>query len=120
MILARITLPFPPSVNSLFGGGSKQQRFHSKKYKEWLKACPYVSPWCFDRITLTYRYFFPDNRTRDAENYVKAASDFLVKARAIEDDCWACVSGGLHVLPCGIDRHNPRVEITIEDYDGQT
>lgn len=35
-----VILPFPPTVNSLFGGGSKQKRFPSKKYKAWKAACP--------------------------------------------------------------------------------
>lgn len=116
MILAKIVLPFPPSVNSLFGGGSKQKRFPSKQYKAWLKACPEVSPHFFDGVILFYTYFFPDNRARDTENYVKAVSDFLVKSQVIRDDCWQCVNA-MQLLPGGIDKNNPRVEIIIKRGD---
>jgi len=114
MILARITLPFPPSVNGLYNGGSNQQRFPSKKYKAWLNICPRIHPYGLDKIKITYRFFFPDNRARDDDNLLKAVNDYLVKQRVIIDDRWQVISGGKVIIPVGIDRMNPRVEITIE------
>lgn len=117
MILLRITLPFPPSVNSLFGGGSAQKRFPSKQYKAWLASCPKLDAHQFDGVILFYKYFFPDNRARDTENYVKAVSDYLVKTGVIRDDCWQCIQN-MQITPCGIDKTNPRVEITVVRADG--
>jgi Holliday junction resolvase RusA-like endonuclease len=96
----------------MFGGGSGQQRFPSKKYKTWLKACPELPAHNFDSVTLEYRFYFPDNRNRDSENYVKAVSDFLVKACVLVDDNWHVVKSML-LLPMGIDRGQPRIEIVI-------
>jgi Holliday junction resolvase RusA-like endonuclease len=117
MILQRITLPLPVSVNQLYNGGSGQKRFPSKKYKAWLASCPPVKANGLSNVILHYHYFFPDNRNRDSENYVKAASDFLVKAGVICDDCWQCVRE-LHITTGGIDKACPRLEIRIETYNG--
>lgn len=111
-LLEKITLPLCPSVNALYGGGSKQKRFPSKSYKVWLGNCPVLKSRGHKNIILCYKYFWPDNRQRDTENYVKAVSDYLVKQGVIEDDCWQCVES-MHLTHGGIDRLNPRVEITI-------
>lgn len=112
MILLRITLPFPVSVNSLYNGGSGQKRFPSKKYKAWLASCPPLKAHNFDGVVLFYKFFYPDNRARDAENCVKCVSDYLVKCGVIRDDCWQCVHT-MQLSSGGIDKQNPRVEITI-------
>lgn len=117
MMLERITLPFPPSVNSLYNGGSKQKRFPSKQYKAWLKSCPPLCGHAHDGVILVYRYFFPDNRARDSENYVKAVSDYLVKSGVIRDDCWQCIKE-MRLIPCGVDKYQPRVEIEIREAHG--
>ncbi len=108
----KIILPFPPSVNSMFGGGSNQKRFPSKKYKEWLLACPRLEPRGLSGVSLLYQYWFPDNRERDAENYIKATSDFLVKQGVLKNDSWKDIVSML-ILPMGVDKVNPRVEIFI-------
>ena len=110
--MIKITLPFPPSVNSLYGGGSAQKRFPSKKYKEWLLLCPKLTAHGQNSVHLTYKYYFKDNRDRDCENFCKAVSDYLVKQKVIEDDNWKVVKS-LTLIPMGIDRLNPRVEIEI-------
>ena len=108
-----IVLPFPPSVNSLFGGGSKQKRFPSKAYKAWIISCPDLYPHMFDGIELTYSYYFPDKRERDTENYVKAVSDLLVKKNVIANDSWLNIHK-MTIIPMGVDKLNPRVEIEIK------
>jgi Holliday junction resolvase RusA-like endonuclease len=113
MLLQKITLPLPVSVNQLYNGGSGQKRFPSKKYKAWLASCPRVKANHFSNIILNYKYFFPDNRPRDMENFVKSVSDFLVKYGVILDDCWQYVCE-MHLTTGGIDKENPRIEITIE------
>jgi Holliday junction resolvase RusA-like endonuclease len=110
--MIKITLPFPPSVNSMFGGGSAQKRFPSKKYKQWLQDCPKLDAIGCDKVELTYMYYFPDARERDSENYIKAVTDFLVKQGALKNDSWKEVLK-MTIIPMGIDRLNPRVEIEI-------
>ena len=108
-------LPFPPSVNSAYGGGSGQRRFKSRQYKDWEKQSSLICkkhPTIKEQVRLVYRYFMPDRRTRDIGNYEKVVSDFLVNHRVIEDD-------GTHIVPAidlrfgGHDKQNPRVEVEI-------
>lgn len=108
-----LILPIPPSVNALYGGGSKQKRFKSKAYKEWEAKCPKDIPRLnLSGVQIEYTFFFKDNRARDCQNYIKAATDFLVNSKIIRDDCWQHVSK--EVLWCGgIDKINPRIEIII-------
>lgn len=112
-MLTTIILPFPPSVNGLYGGGSAQKRFPTQKYKNWLKSCPALHPHNLDNIEIHYRYYFPDKRNRDTENYVKAVSDYLVNNKVIIDDNWLVIKK-MTLTPMEIDRLNPRVEIFIE------
>lgn len=109
----RITLPFPPSVNAMFGGGSAQRRFKSESYKSWLLHCPRLKAVKIKTpIILDYTFFWPDNRIRDCGNYSKGPTDYLVSEGVIEDDNW-------HIVVCeilksgGICKENPRVEIII-------
>lgn len=109
-----IVLPFPPSTNSLFGGGSKQQRFKSKQYKEWLASCPEIPAKQYKKIALRYTFYMPDKRRRDLSNCLKAPEDYLVSQGFIEDDNFNCVYKVVLVFG-GIDREAPRVEIGIEE-----
>ena len=111
--MTTIILPFPVSVNQLYAGGSGQQRFPSKKYKAWLQSCQHLNPYGFDSVSLHYRYYFPENRSRDTENYVKCVSDYLVKESVITDDNWHVVKD-MRLTPMGIDKQNPRVEVEIK------
>ena len=109
----KIVLPFPPSVDGLYGGGSGQKRFPSKRYKAWLNIVPELEPFGIKGpVKIKYTYAWPDARRRDGQNYMKATTDYLVKQGVLEDDNWKVVGGETwdHV---GIDRKNPRVEIEI-------
>lgn len=108
-----IALPFPPSVNALFGGGSKQKRFPSAAYKAWIKACPKnIVHRAQTPCRLHYTLFWPDARIRDGGNYLKAPLDWLVREKILIDDNWQVVVGETWESG-GIDRSNPRVEIQI-------
>ncbi len=118
----KLTLPFPPSVNGLFGGGSGQKRFPSKKYKDWLKLCAtkadiYGIAVNFapisQAITITYTFSWPDKRVRDGQNYMKAVTDWLVNQGVIEDDNYNIIvsESWNHV---GVDKLRPRVEVEIK------
>ncbi len=108
-----ITLPFPVSVNALYGGGSGQQRFKNPKYKAWLAACPILKPYKIKKAMACYRFFMPDNRERDIDNLTKCVSDYLVKQQVIIDDNWKVIPD-LWLSSGGIDKKNPRVEIGLE------
>lgn len=115
-----IKLPLPPSVNALYGGGSKQRRFKSKAYKAWLLEAEFaaknqdltIDDFYQSKVELHYIYYFPDKRSRDCENYCKAVSDFLVAQQIIEDD--DCFHVPKMIIEFGgIDKQNPRVEVLI-------
>ena len=55
--MIEISLPFPPSINALYGGGSGQRRFPSKKYKAWLAAVPELKQRVSGAIELEYQFF---------------------------------------------------------------
>lgn len=92
-----ITLPFPPSVNSLYSTDWKtKRRFKSKRYAEWLesaRAClwaqcmgrPYMEAYhCPCKVSFVFGR--PDKRTRDISNLIKACEDFLVINKVLRDD----------------------------------
>lgn len=108
----KFVLPFPPSINGLYGGGSKQRRFPSKQYKEWLKKCPSLAPVMLDKVEIRYFYYFPDQRERDSQNYEKAITDFLVNNGVLVNDSWKNINL-MTFIPMGVDKLNPRVEIEI-------
>ena len=114
-VLFEARLPFPPSINVLFGGGSGQKRFPSKKYKAWLKICPKLKPIGINHpISIKYIYTWPDKRIRDGQNYLKACTDFLVKQGVIVDDNYnIIVSESWCYLD--VDKHNAHVYIIISD-----
>ncbi len=112
----KIIFPIPPSVNSMYGGGSKQKRFPSNRYKAWIKKTEnmgYPTP-CFSSVYITYYLYFPDNKVRDCKNFLKAIDDWLVHNKIIRDDSWQVMKGE-RILPQGIDRENPRIEIEIQE-----
>jgi len=89
----KITLPLPPSVNGLFGGGSKQKRFPSKAYKAWKAICPELPKLAINKpVHIHYRFYWPDNRRRDGQSYLKAATDQLVRGGVLIDDNWQIVA----------------------------
>lgn len=110
----KITLPFPPSVNALYGGGSGQKRFASKKYVHWLNIVPAIEPLKKERVDITYCLYFPDKRVRDSMNFLKCVDDYMVKCQFIIDDSWEYIKKQT-IIPMGIDKKNPRIEIFIVD-----
>jgi len=76
-----LLLPFPPTVNALYAGGSKG-RFKNKRYTKWEAEAHrtirgqhlkhFSTP-----VSIVISYGRPDKRTRDVLNYDKAICDFL-------------------------------------------
>lgn len=104
----------------MLNGGSNQKRFPSKKYKEWLAACPDLKAVHIgEAVHVVYVFAFPDARTRDMENYVKACSDLLVKKGVLDDDNWKVINR-VTLGNVGIDRKNPKVDISIYSIDNHS
>ena len=113
MILFHCILPFPPSTNGLYGGGSNQKRFPSKAYKKWLAICPKLhGDKINEPVTMEYIFTFPDKGSRDISNYLKAPEDFLVNSGILEDDNYSIVTKIL-VRHLGVNKEHPSVEVVI-------
>lgn len=86
-----VEMPFPPSVNELFGQSPGKQRFPSAKYKAWQKAVKWQftidpPPRMSGPVHLLFEFAERDNRQRDVSNYIKSAEDALVHYGIIEGD----------------------------------
>jgi Holliday junction resolvase RusA-like endonuclease len=113
MILYQFYLPFPVSVNQMYGGGSGQQRFISKKYKAWILSCPKLNPaQISEEISVEYIFEWPDKRKRDGNNYTKSVLDYIVKCGVILDDDYSIVAAESwrHM---GVNKGLGRVEVII-------
>lgn len=69
----------------------------------------------YTRYSTTYVFYAPSKRKFDLTNYVKAPEDWLVQHGVLLDDNTDHVK---QVTLCygGIDKSNPRVDITIEPH----
>lgn len=70
----------------------------------------------WDAAEIEYRFYFKDNRRRDAANAVQAmkpAIDGVVDAGLISDDCWQRLQ--IVGVVCGIDRENPRTALILNE-----
>lgn len=123
-----ITLPYPPSVNTLFAhvpsvhGGFI--RVKTAKYKDWAKEAGLLLNSQRNtgqlvshkgRVSITIKATPPkDNRRRDIDNICKAVLDLLVSSNIIIDDFL------IDVLHLAWDREaqDVGVLVTVEDYYG--
>jgi crossover junction endodeoxyribonuclease RusA len=87
------TLPFPPTVNTLYPSGKTGRRFLSvkgKAYKAEVYARVLEQHGLFKPLTgplsVTVEHFPPDKRKRDHDNYCKALWDSLGEAGVFMDD----------------------------------
>jgi Holliday junction resolvase RusA-like endonuclease len=95
-----ITLPYPPSVNSLYLNGKGKARIKTEKYKKWItesdakaltlrhKFKQFTSP-----IIIRLQFKRPDQRTRDIDNLSKPILDFLTRYNIIIDDSFKYIQG---------------------------
>lgn len=112
-VIFKYKIPFPPSVNGLYGGGSGQQRFKTKRYKDWCKSVPYLPDIQIDfPVKILYTFTWPDNRERDGQNYIKAVTDTLVNAGVIKNDDWTIITSETWDFDC-VDKKNSGVTIQI-------
>jgi len=63
--------------------------------------------------SLTLSFYFPDHRKTDLTNKAESVMDLLVDARLILDDNWTVIPR-LILESNGVDKENPRVEISFD------
>lgn len=97
-------------------GASPRQRISHGKKDQKRKLCEYMFimgikiPVSATRVEI--RIYFPDNRRADMSNKIESLMDLMVDCCLLIDDSWQH-TGTVEMIPCGIDRDNPRAEITI-------
>lgn len=120
-----LVLPFPNTAQrkALSPNGRGHWRSRAAETKKMKTLALYLTigalpslhqPW--EAATLTYRFYPPDARGRDRDNYcaiMKPAVDGIVKGALLTDDNWGVLTPGPEPL-VEIDRARPRVEITIQ------
>ena len=85
-------LPWPPTVNSMFGQKPGRKRYQSKKYKDWIDGAlaavrrQKVEENYTGNVAVTLRMGAPDKRKRDLDNYVKPILDLITKTDIWADD----------------------------------
>lgn len=112
----KLILPFPPSVNTAYPTiikGRKPIRIKSAKLKKWIKDAPEFEERIAEKCLITYLMFFPDERIRDGENYMKVPTDYLVSCGVLQGDDRRYIKGG-QWYDGGTDKENPRIEVTIK------
>ena len=91
----RITLPFPPSVNTYWRRNGHIY-FISKQGKQFRKDVLAIvageygmsdKPFFTGNVEVVMRLFPPTKRKSDVDNFPKAVFDALAKANVFEDDC---------------------------------
>lgn len=110
-----IVLPFPPSSNMAYPTGRNGRRFKSKRLTQWLKKCPEINESFEGERKIIYKMYFPDNRIRDGQSYIKAPLDYIVKQGVLKDDNRFIVRSE-EWIDCGNDKENPRIEIYVEPF----
>ena len=87
-----LTLPFPPSSNTLFATVGRR-RVLSKRGREYVRAVgdvvrlqPPGARFWWGALSLRLTLYPPDRRRRDIDNNLKVLLDSLVKAGVMRDD----------------------------------
>lgn len=85
-----LALPFPPAVNNLFAT-YRNRRIPTRAYNAWLGSAAEAlagQSWTpvVERARIALVLSAPDRRERDADNYLKAPIDFLVKSGVLQND----------------------------------
>jgi Holliday junction resolvase RusA-like endonuclease len=78
----------------------------------WQIKAQYKGEMITSKISLQVHYYMPDKRVPDLINLLQATADILEKAMVIDNDKNIISLDGSAII--GIDKINPRCEITIE------
>ncbi len=120
--MIKIVIKDIPPSNNKFLGNSHNFNIYRKVKENWHWAIKFAikkrptTP--YEYATVTIRYFFPDRKRRDPDNYSgKMLLDPLVKEGILKDDSFKYITLKLEADYC---KENPRTEITIEARDKKT
>lgn len=114
--MIRVDLPWPPSVNRYWRSvnGRVLIAAAGRRYRADVELVMRLagrigigdSP-----VIVSIQAFYPDARRRDIDNILKAPLDALTHAGMWDDDSQV---EELSIRKAGMDRRNPRLEITLE------
>lgn len=114
--MIRLQLPWPPSVNRYWRSvnGRVLIAAAGRKYRTDVELVMRLGgrvgigamP-----VNVTIDAYYPDLRRRDIDNILKAPLDALTAAGMWDDDSQV---QALSIRKAGMDRHSPRLEITLE------
>ena len=105
----KFTIPgIPPSVNHLYLTTCSGKRIMTKEGRAWMEEARYYLPdeIILDKVDVTLRFYYPDNRRRDLDNSMKVTLDLL----PLKDDSQVYALRASKL----VDKDNPRVEVEIE------
>lgn len=106
----------PPSLNRFAGRGNLWEYRHAKD--DWTAMVQWAIKMSrtnetFAKAAVTIRYFFPDRRRRDPDNFCgKFLLDGLTRGGVIVDDDFRHIT---LTLEGAVDPKRPRVEIEVRD-----
>jgi Holliday junction resolvase RusA-like endonuclease len=108
----------PPSKKNskqIFMAGNRPVIMPSKLYKAWHEEMMWkmkgIKP-IKGKVKLSMTLYAKDRRNGDLSNRFESIADLLVDAGVIEDDNWNIVHK-VEMIFGGIDKDNPRAEVTI-------
>jgi len=115
----QLQLPWPPTVNSYYGGGTHGRRYVTHKGKAF---CERVVDICEQHnvqqithgVAVIARMHPPDKRKRDVDNYWKALLDAMTAGRVWDDDSRVRLQVGEMLEPV----RGGLVVVTVIGYDG--
>jgi len=85
-----ITLPYPPSVNSIWRQiviGNRPRTILSRRGRDYYASLPKFDDQAVDGdVHVTVDVYPPDRRRRDLDNVLKVVLDSITKMGAIHDD----------------------------------
>ncbi|MEI4518672.1 MULTISPECIES: RusA family crossover junction endodeoxyribonuclease [unclassified Stenotrophomonas] len=109
-----LVLPLPPSLNKYWRNvaGKTLISAHGRAYRQHVGyAAIGAKGFGAGQVRVCIEAWVPDNRRRDLDNMLKAPLDALAHAGVYADDSQII---DLHIRRAGIDKTNPRLEITLE------
>lgn len=112
--MSLLILPWPPSVNTYWRTfrGRMLISAHGRDYRARAVAAAIAAErFGHAQVAVRIEAWVPDNRRRDVDNLLKAPLDALAHAGVYEDDSQIVE---LSIRRAGLDRANPRLEITLE------
>ena len=111
-ILGRI--PSKKNSRNIFVLNGRICNTPNSKYQKWHKEVSreFPSLEIEGSCDIEIKIYFPDLRRADLTNKAESIMDLLVDNKIIEDDNHEIVKK-IHIESMGIDRFNPRAEVTI-------